>query len=179
LELINDSQLPDEVRAKTVKNVVQHISEAADDARKDVGRKESFLRTTKETKVQQYKLLKIPIKLESLDALCHDEQKALDKAEHLSAWWYYGLKKVKEALVKNKRYSDLAIEIKLEKPKAAARTLLQMRMELDDNLSKQIENGAAVLSPKVMEEALEIEKIRCTYLDNSLLVPSRANAAVR
>jgi len=177
LELIKDSQLPDEVRAKTVKNVVQHISEEADDARKDVGMKQSILRITKENKVRQYKLLKI--KLESVDALCYQEQKALDKAEHLSAWWYYGLKKVKEALVKNKRYSDLAIEIKLEKPKASARTLLQIRMELDDILSKQIENGAAVLSPKVMEEALEIEKIRCTYLDNSLLVPSRANAAVR
>jgi len=138
--------------------------------------KQTLLSIQKQNQARQWKLLN-PSK--ELDAVCYKEQEDLDKAEHLSAWWYYGLKKVKEALTKDKRYSELAIEIKLEKPKASARTLLQIRMELDDNLSKRIENGAAVLFPKVMEEALEIEKIRCTYLDNSLLVPSRANAAVR
>jgi len=138
--------------------------------------KQTLLSIQKQNQARQWKLLN-PNK--ELDAFCYKEQEDLDKAEHLSAWWYYGLKKVKEALTKDKRYSELAIEIKLEKPKASARTLLQIRMELDDNLSKRIENGAAVLFPKVMEEPLEIEKIRCTYLDNSLLVPSRANAAVR
>jgi len=164
LELIKDSQLSDEVRAKAVKKVVQDILKEADNARENIQR-----RTMKENIVKDI----------NAELLSQQAQEALDKAQYLSAWWYYGLKKVKEGLVENKRYSDLAIEIKLEKPKVSARTLLQIQMELDDNLSKRIENGAAVLSPRVMEEALEIQQIRGTYLDNSLLLSSRANAAVR
>jgi N-glycosylase/DNA lyase len=178
LELINDSQLPEEVRAKAVKNVVENISEKADRARSDIDMKQTLLSLKKRNEEQRWTVFNQALSSKQIDAFCYREQEDLDKAMHLSAWSYYALKKVREELVNNKRYSEFATEINLEKPKASARTLQQIRMELDDNLRKRIENGAAVLSPKVMEEALEIEKIRGTH-DNPLLVPSRANPVVR